>query len=186
MFLISISTSISNFRRRIVFVLSYNEWLKLFARYFFRDIHADNCEEFLFVDVSIVLIVVTFKFVPGRRYMHLVSAGTTVPESSGARVIHDLVVSSGSPADMSYVHERLLRYTHTLKHHALFRSQSKQSHRPASTRSHAQALSVHCLDCHLHSRCSTQPAERTPEPSPSCLSQYSSGVGEHCRQRDEL
>ena len=51
---------------------------------------------------------------------------------------------------------------------------------------HAQALTVRCKDCPLHSRISTQLAESSPLPSPSCLSRYSAGVGKNCRQTDEL
>lgn len=80
----------------------------------------------------------------------------------------------------------LLRYTHSLKHHVLFRSQKIEGNRPSGTPSNAQAFSVHYNDFDMYSRCSTQPAERTPEPSPCCFCRYSSGVGEHRQQRDEL
>ena len=59
--------------------------------------------------------------------------------------------------------EWVLRHISTLNHHVLLRLG-----RLALIRTHK--LSVHCKDCHLHSRGSTQLAERTPDPSPSCLS----------------
>ena len=116
--------------------------------------------------------------------------GHHVTESIGARVMHDGVVSSVSPADIAYVPRKAAQICSHSKTSSttvvLFRAQNKQGHTPSGTHSHAQASSVCCDDCHLHSRCSIQPAERTPKPSPSCLSRYSSSVGEHFRQLDVL
>ena len=64
-------------------------------------------------------------------------------------------------------------------------TQTKQDHRPSGTHSHAQALSFHCKDCHLHFGCSRQSVGRIPEPSRSCLSRCSAGLAECCRQLNE-